>query len=467
MKAAHRQKNHAKAELIVPQWAHHDLLTELPNRRRFTEHLHQAVAKGQRMPFGLIVLGLDRFRDINHILGPKSGDLLLNQVARRFDQAIDNATTKARIGGDEFAAILGTAGESEIDAICNAILRALDAPFVIEQLPIDLSASIGVALCPKHGADADLLFQHANIALEYTKQFGRGYSVYNEANDPYTQLKRAYVGGLRNAIEQNQITLYYQPKVDLRTGGTRGVEALVHWNHPVHGTVLAQQFVPVAERTGLIHSLSRWVLRSAIEQCDVWRRLGREMPVAVNLSPRNFHDDQLPDYIDGLLERHRLPAKLLEIEITESVILTDGRHISKALYDLSRKGVRIFIDDFGTGYSSLGHLKRLPVTGVKIDRIFISQLTSHAPDAAIVRSIIDLGHRLGLEVIAEGVETRGIWQKLASLNCDAAQGYLMCPPRPAADLDDWLVHAPWKIGNVSRKKKRATPRLGRARTTVK
>jgi len=147
MKAAHRQKNHAKAELIVPQWAHHDLLTELPNRRRFTEHLHQAVAKGQRMPFGLIVLGLDRFRDINHILGPKSGDLLLNQVARRFDQAIDNATTKARIGGDEFAAILGTAGESEIDAICNAILRALDAPFVIEQLPIDLSASIGVALC--------------------------------------------------------------------------------------------------------------------------------------------------------------------------------------------------------------------------------------------------------------------------------------------------------------------------------
>jgi EAL domain-containing protein (putative c-di-GMP-specific phosphodiesterase class I) len=296
------------------------------------------------------------------------------------------------------------------------------------------------------------LFQHANIALEYTKQFGRGYSVYNEANDPYTQLKRAYVGGLRNAIEQNQITLYYQPKVDLRTGRTRGVEALVHWNHPVHGTVPAQQFVPVAERTGLIHALSRWVLRSAIAQCDVWRRLGREMPVAVNLSPRNFHDDQLPDYIDRLLERHKLPAKLLEIEITEGVILTDAHHISKALHDLSRKGVRIFIDDFGTGYSSLGHLKRLPIAGVKIDRIFISQLTSHAHDAAIVRSIIDLGHRLSLEVIAEGVETRGIWQKLATLNCDAAQGYLMCPPRPAADLDDWFVHAPWRIGKISTKK---------------
>ena len=186
-------------------------------------------------------------------------------------------------------------------------------------------------------------------------------------------------------IEQNQIALRYQPKVDLRSGYTRGVEALVHWNHPLHGIVPAHQFVPVAERTGLIHALSRWVLRTAIAQCDAWRRVGLEIPVAVNLSPRNFHDEQLPGYIERLQQRHKLPAKLIEIEITESVILTDAQHISSALHDLSRKGMRIFIDDFGTGYSSLGHLKKLPVTGVKIDRMFISQVTSHAHDAAIVR----------------------------------------------------------------------------------
>jgi EAL domain-containing protein (putative c-di-GMP-specific phosphodiesterase class I) len=250
-------------------------------------------------------------------------------------------------------------------------------------------------------------------------------------------------------IEQNQIALRYQPKVDLRSGYTRGVEALVHWNHPLHGIVPAHQFVPVAERTGLIHALSRWVLRTAIAQCDAWRRVGLEIPVAVNLSPRNFHDEQLPGYIERLQQRHKLPAKLIEIEITESVILTDAQHISSALHDLSRKGMRIFIDDFGTGYSSLGHLKKLPVTGVKIDRMFISQVTSHAHDAAIVRSIIDLGHRLGVEVIAEGVETQKIWQKLVSLDCDAAQGYLMCPPRPAADLNDWFNNTSWTIGNMA------------------
>ncbi len=416
-----------------------DPLTHLPTRDRFHERLQVAVKKARRTPFALIVLGLDRFRDINHIFGPKNGDLLLGQVARRFADAVGVADFKARLGGDEFAAIVSAAGEPAIKKLCERIFRALEPPVIIDQVPVDLSASIGVALCPADSVDADVIFQRANIALEYTKQFGRGFSIYDAATDPYTELRRAYVGGLRNAIEQDHIALCYQPKIELSSGKTIGVEALVQWQHPELGVVPASQFVPVAERTGLIHALSRWILQSAVAQCNAWHRVGIDVPVAVNLSPRNFHDRHLPGYIDHLLTTHGVAPDLVEIEITESAILTDAPHASQALEKISRKGMRIFIDDFGTGYSSLSHIKNLPIAGVKIDQTFVRQVTADKNDAAIVRSIIDLGRRLGLQVIAEGVESQAVCDKLARLGCDAVQGYFLSPPRLADDLKEWLT----------------------------
>lgn len=392
-----------------------------------------------------MVLGLDRFRDINHILGPKSADKLLKQVARRFRGSLAKSFVKAWLGGDEFAAIIPIVNEAKLKMICGKLLSSLDAPFVVDRVPVDLSASVGIALCPAHSDDADLLFQRANIALENTKQFGRGYSIFDPANDPYTQLKQAYVSGLRHAIEQDQIVLHYQPKISLSSGRAIGVEALVQWHHPQQGLMPAYQFVPVAERTGLIHALSRWVLRTAIAQCSQWKRAGLNIPVAVNLSPRNFHDHLLPEYIDHLLVMHQLPARWLEIEITESVILTEGILVSKAIEHLHRRGMKIYIDDFGTGYSSLGHLKKLPIAGIKIDQTFINHLSTDQHDLAIVRSTIELGHRLGMQVIAEGVETKEVWDRLAILGCDIAQGFYMGRPMSAADLDHWLANSPWKM----------------------
>ncbi|MSP41218.1 MAG: bifunctional diguanylate cyclase/phosphodiesterase [Deltaproteobacteria bacterium] len=421
----------------------------LLDRQSFNQELEHAIQTPDCAPFALIILGLDRFRDINHILGPNKGDALLKQLAKRFHKAIGASSIKAHLGGDEFAALLPALGKPQLDDICRRILRTVDSPFVIDGVPIDLAASIGVALYPAHSDNANLLFQRATIALENTKQHSRGFSIYDSSSDPYTELKQAYVSGLRSAIEQNQLALFYQPKVDLRTGKMLGVEALAQWHHPQHGLLPAYQFVPVAERTGLIHALSRWVLREAIAQCRLWHRVGFHIPVAVNLSPRNFNDDSLPDYIDGLLKEYDLPADLLEIEITENVILNEDLNVSKALEHLSSRGMRIYIDDFGTGYSSFGNLKKLPITGIKIDRTFISQMTTNDHDQAIVRSIIDLGQRLALQVIAEGVETQEMWDRLASLGCDVAQGFHMARPMAATDIGGWYLHSPWGAGKAS------------------
>jgi diguanylate cyclase (GGDEF)-like protein len=424
----------------------------LLTRDAFYRRIEGACLQAKSLPFSVIVLGLDRFRDINHILGPKSADKLLKQVARRFQRALAKPLVKAWLGSDEFGAIIPIVNEAKLKTSCGKLLSALDTPFVVDRVPVDLSASVGIALCPAHSKDADLLFQRANIALENTKQFGRGYSIFDPANDPYTQLKLAYVSGLRHAIEQDQIVLHYQPKISMNTGRAIGVEALVQWHHPRQGLMPANQFVPVAERTGLIHALSRWVLRMAIAQCSEWKRTGLTIPVAVNLSPRNFHDHLLPAYIDQLLSTHQLPARLLEIEITESVILTEDLLVSKAIEHLHRRGMKVYIDDFGTGYSSLGHLKKLPIAGIKIDQTFINHLSTNHHDLAIVRSTIELGHRLGMQVIAEGVETKEVWERLATLGCDIAQGFYMGRPMSPADLDQWLENSPWKMTKTRAKR---------------
>jgi diguanylate cyclase len=436
--------------------AEYDPLTSLPNRNLFQRHLQKTIqiARRENSHFALLVMGLDRFREINHTLGSQSGDSLLREVARRFEKVTDRSLIRARVGGDEFAAAFSATTKRNIETICATVLKTLASPFIIQNIPIDLSASIGVAVYPQHGAEANLIFQRANIALDLAKQSGRDYVIYEPANDPYGQKKLAYLGSLRYAIEQEQLALHYQPKIDLRTRRTRGVEALVRWHHPQIGLIPPYHFIALAERTGLIHALTRWVLKAALDRCCVWRQAGLEVPVAVNLSPRDFHDRQLSKYIAGLLKARGLPPEYLELEITENIIMADAVHVSQILNRLSEMGIRSYIDDFGTGYSSLGLLKKLPVAGVKIDKSFVSQMTVDENDAIIVRSTIDLGHNLGLDVIAEGVESPEIWNRLAELGCDAAQGYYMSRPKPPEELDRWFADSPWGMKNSPKKQRK-------------
>jgi diguanylate cyclase (GGDEF)-like protein len=437
--------------------ANYDPLTSLPNRDLFQRHLQNIIqiARRENSDFALLVMGLDRFREINHTLGSQSGDALLREVARRFENVSDRCLIRARVGGDEFAVAFSGATKRNIETVCATVLNTLASPFVVQDIPIDLSASIGVAVYPQHGTEANFIFQRANIALDLAKQSGRGYVVYEPANDPYGQRKLAYLGSLRHAIEQEQLVLHYQPKIDLKTRRARGVEALVRWHHPQIGLIPPYYFIALAERTGLIHALTRWVLKAALDRCCIWRQADLEVPVAVNLSPRDFHDRNLPKYISGLLKERGLPPQYLELEITENVIMADALHVSQILNRLSEMGIQAYIDDFGTGYSSLGLLKKLPVAGIKIDKSFVSQMTLDDNDAIIVRSTIDLGHNLGLEVIAEGVESPEIWNRLAKLGCNLAQGYYMSRPKPAEELDRWFAESPWGIktsGKKARKK---------------
>ena len=442
-----KRKQAARLDRILRYLAEYDPLTNLPNRNRFRESLQRSVESNRGSPpaIALLVLGLDRFREINHTLGPKNGDLLLREVARRFEDVSNGLALTARLGGDEFAAIVPRTRIKDIGAFCSRIVKAVEAPLIIHDLPIDLSGSIGVVLVPEHGQDVDLLFQRANIALELAKQSGRGYVIYEPTTDPYSQQKLIYLGGMRNAIEQDQLVLYYQPKIDLQSCRVRGVEALVRWKHPHAGLVPPNQFIYIAERTGLIHALSRWVLRAALDQCQIWRNAGLDITVAVNLSPRNFHDHQLAEHIARLLHERGLSPRCLELEITETMVMGDSVHVLAALTRLSEMGVRVYIDDFGTGYSSLGHLKKLPVSGIKIDKSFVSEMTRDENDAVIVCSTIDLGHNLGLEVVAEGVESPEIWGRLSGLGCDGAQGYYMSRPKPSEELYRWFSESPWGI----------------------
>ncbi len=423
----------------------YDPLTHLPNRHRFNAELQGAVAMARQRtaPFALLILGLDRFRDINHTLGPQSGDLLLTQVADRFDNMMAHCSARGRLGGDEFGAILPTVNEEDINEICARVMRMLASPCWVDNVAVDVTGSIGLAFCPEHGDDANELLQKAIIALDIAKQVGRGHSIYRSASDPYSQQKNAYLGGLRNAIGRDDLALQYQPKIDLRTARTTGVEALVRWHHPQFGLIPPEQIIPVAERTGLIHDLSQWVLKSALDQCRIWRQMSLHIPVAVNLSPRNLRDPQLLEYISSLLTEQGLAPGSLELEITENVIMTDAENVVANLTGLSAKGIQVYIDDFGTGYSSLGHLKKLPVAGIKIDRSFVSHMHEDENDAAIVRSTIDLGHNLGLKVVAEGVESQEVWDQLRQMGCDAAQGYYMSQQKPPKELERWFLESPW------------------------
>jgi EAL domain-containing protein (putative c-di-GMP-specific phosphodiesterase class I) len=303
---------------------------------------------------------------------------------------------------------------------------------------LDVEASIGVALYPDHGDGPEELLQHADIAMYVAKETHAGFVLFDPSQDQHSPRRLALLGELRRAIDQQQLLLHYQPKVDAHIGQVLGVEALVRWQHPEHGLLPPGEFIPLAERTGLITPLTHYVLDAALRQCNAWRQAGHELAVAVNVSARRLLDLEFPDEVAGLLARWEVPARLLVVEITESTIMADPTHAIQILERLNARGVEVSIDDFGTGYSSMAYLKSLPVHELKVDRSFVSKMTSNPSDAVIVRSTVDLGRNLGLRVVAEGVEDSVTLQELDALGCDAVQGYYISRPVPADDLISWL-----------------------------
>ena len=420
--------------------AMHDALTGLPNRallaERFDAVLRSAQCDGSTV--GLLLVDLDRFKEINDTFGHHYGDALLTQVGPRLIPVLRDVDTVARLGGDEFAVVLPDVGDLDgAVAAATRIAAALEAPFRVEDVDLDVEASIGVVLSGEHGGTATELLQRADIAMYVAKTQNLGVFAYDPAADGHSPAKLALLGDLRRALEGDELVVHYQPKVSIGTGDVVGVEALVRWQHPQHGLLLPDSFIPLAEHTGLIGPLARFVLRTALAQAEAWLRADQPLTVSVNLSARNLLDQRLPAEVDELLAEHGVPPALLELEVTETAITTEPVRARQLLEQLASLGVRLSIDDFGAGYTSLGQLKMLPVTDLKIDKSFVMSMTDDDSNAMIVRSVIELGHNLGLTLVAEGVETAEALQTLAEYGCDVAQGYHFARPMTAEAFDCW------------------------------
>jgi diguanylate cyclase (GGDEF)-like protein len=428
----------------------YDPLTGLPNRCLLHDRLDHEIARAARehTPFAVALMDLDRFKAVNDTLGHAVGDELLREVARRLSATVRQEDTVARLGGDEYVLLLHDVQERNVSAVVNKVLAALDQPFPWREQSIDLAASLGVALYPTHGADAGTLIRCADIAMYSAKRSGKGFAVYAPDQGQASRGELSLRSEPREAIRAGQLSLHYQPKIDHRHHQVVGLEALVRWNHPQRGFLPPDQFVPLAEEAGLIGPLTQWVLETALDQLARLRREGHALDMAVNLSARSLHDMELPAAIRALLAETGVPPERLTLEITESAVMANPSDGLTILTELDRMGVRLAIDDFGTGYSSLAYLKRLPVDELKIDKSFVMDMEENESDAVIVRSTIDLAHNLGLDVTAEGVETRDIWDTLTVLGCDRSQGYYMGRPMAADRLAQWLDDSPWTTGTM-------------------
>jgi len=427
------------------QEATHDLLTGLPNRALFHERFEELRAQADGFRGAVLLLDLDGFKEINDTLGHHNGDALLREVARRLREAAPASVTVSRLGGDEFALLVPTeaTGDSPLE-FAERLQVALRRPCGLEGVQVDVRASLGIALLPEHGEHSAELLQRADVAMYAAKSMRAPIHVYDPGADHATPGRLALVGELRTAIEDGALAVHYQPKIDLRDDRVTGAEALVRWDHPVLGMVPPEEFVQIAERTGLIVDLTRLVLDQALTQCRRWSDQRRDMNVAVNVSPRALLAPDFVDEVTRSLLRHAVPARLLTLEVTESSVMTDPDAAIAVLRRLHELGVRLSVDDFGTGYSSLAYLQRLPVDEVKIDQSFVMTLAGDPGNTAIVRAICDLGHSLRLSVVAEGLEDARSQGVLRSLGCDIAQGYLISRPLPPDALDAWLAggHVP-------------------------
>ncbi|WP_051516560.1 EAL domain-containing protein [Herbaspirillum sp. RV1423] len=433
--------------------AHFDSLTDLPNRMLLTDRLHQAIAMSKRTGRQLVVLylDLDGFKRINDIHGHVVGDTLLGDISRRIAASLRAADTLARIGGDEFAAVLvDIDSDKKLTCVLDRILKSCAAPVYVDDKRLEVSASIGVTVYPHDDVDEDQLMRHANLAMYEAKQAGKNrYHMFDAFREAEGKSRHTYVRRLAEALQNSELVLHYQPKVNMKTGAVIGVEALIRWQHPEQGLLSPAQFLPLIEGHHLNEEIGIWVIGRALQQMEEWRQLGMRMPVSVNLAPHQLQDKNFPSILAGLLARYpEIAPSDLELEILETSALQDIEAVSCVMQSCRKLGVQFSIDDFGTGYSSLTYLKRLPANTLKIDQSFIRDMLTDREDLAIVRGVIGLAKAFRRKVIAEGVETVEHGKRLLQLGCELAQGYGISHPFPADALSGWLsswsTRADWK-----------------------
>jgi diguanylate cyclase (GGDEF)-like protein len=425
----------------------HDSLTGLPNRACLLEELNEALGKANRVKqsVGLMIMDLDHFKEINDTLGHPVGDLILQEVSKRLATAIGNSGLTARLGGDEFAVILPGTDQSGCAETSATIASALEREFQVGGHKLYVGGSVGVAIYPDHGAEVSVLMRHADVAMYMAKHTGKHTAFYDDSQDENSLLRLRLVKDLKDAISNNHLELYFQPKLDIKRNAVSSVEALLRWKHPEYGMVPPDRIIPIAEQTGIIQQLTQWVLRSALVQQARWRKAGKNIGVAVNLSAYDLRDTSLPETVAELLVTTGMPPGKLTLEVTESAMMSDLTNATSLLLRIKEMGVGIAIDDFGTGFSSLSYLKKLPVRELKIDKSFVINMNCDENDAMIVHSTIDLAHNLGLSVVAEGVENQETLERLHAQGCDLIQGYHLCRPLPPEQLENWLLEHSKKL----------------------
>lgn len=425
-----------------------DVLTGLANRSLFSEKLTQAITRAKQNrqdKISVILVDIDRFKETNNTLGHQAGDFLLSSIARRLTSIRDDEVI-ARLGGDEFALFTtGFAIEEKSKNLIEKIKGCFSHPYKYKDNELYLKASIGVSTFPEHGDSVESLLRCADVAMYASKQKSQGYSFYNSEDDPYSHQKLQLTNELHKALGNQELQLHYQPKINMTTGRIEGAEALVRWQHPSRGLILPEQFLPIAESSGYMNTITDWVITEAAKQTYIWHESGYNLKIAVNLSGKIFQDPELANRIENRLDNIKLPAQCFEIEITENELMNNIEDASVMLQKLSELGISIAIDDFGTGYSSLAYLKKLPLNTLKIDKSFVIDMTRDDSDAVIVRSIIDLAHNLGRNVVAEGIENRDTWDLLSILGCDGAQGYFISHPLSVSEFNQWISAAPWNV----------------------
>ncbi len=428
-----------------------DALTGMPNRVLFYDRLEQITMSASRYKtqFALMMMDLNRFKNINDTLGHHIGDRLLKTVGERLQTILRESDTVARLGGDEFAALLPTIDHDEgVSIVAEKIVNALNKPITVEGHNLSIGISIGLVRCPRDGDKTTLLMQHADLAMYHAKRKGLGYVFYDKSMSSENLFELTMESELRQAVENRNFELYYQPKIDLQHGHITGAEALIRWAHDKYGFISPEKFIPLAEQTGLIQTLTEWILEQALTQCAAWHADNINIGVSVNLSAYSLNDIDLIDTVHHALIKAEIEPQWLTLELTETAIMSDANRALNTLSQLNTMGVRLSVDDFGTGYSSLAYLKRFPVDEIKIDKSFVIDMLTDASDAVIVRSTIDLAHNMGMKVVAEGIESQKAWDKLAELGCNLGQGYHMCRPCPAADFKTWVYKSSWGLGHI-------------------
>lgn len=423
----------------------HDPLTDLPNRKLLHNRLQQEILRGKRTSkqFVIIMTDLNRFKEINDTLGHHIGDLILQQTGERLFNIFRQTDTVARLGGDEFSILLPETHLEQAKTLTYKVLEDFSRPFIVDGHTLNVDISIGIAEFPTHGDDVNILMQRADVAMYIAKQNKMGYSIYDPNKDTHSIGRLALMSELREAIIKESLELYYQPKIDIALNKIIGVEALLRWNHPQRGFIKPDEFIPLAEQTGLIKPLTQWVIKQSITQCAEWKNKNISLTISVNISIHNLHDTKLLQQTQEIMLENNLPPEYLKLEISESDIMSEPIRARQTLEKIKRTGIQLSIDNFGTGYSSLSYLRKLPIDEIKIDRTFVMEMTEDEDDDVIVLATIELAHNLGLKITAEGVHDKETWSRLKALNCDVAQGHYISEPMSSHEFSAWLMNNEW------------------------